>query len=136
MKAPDHWSGLILQRQPCPLHKLRGTGGGTVPCSKGTGTNSFPTNGCDPLKVMRCPAAPKKKEAVSTTGEELQVAFDVTYKPVNFLIDMGAIYSVSVTHSGPIFSEICSVVEVNIAPRFGLILSRFFTIGLCLRGNV
>lgn len=85
---------------------------------------------------MRCPAAPNKKEAVSTTGEELQVAFDVTYKPVNFLIDMGAIYSVSVTHSRPIFSEICSVVEMNRAPRFGLILSRFFTIGLCLRGNV
>lgn len=83
----------------------------------------LPPKSCDRLKGLMCPEAPKKKEAVSTTGEELRVPFDVTDKPVNFLVDMGAIYSVSVTHSGPTSSETCSVVEMNRAPRFGLILS-------------
>lgn len=56
-------------------------------------------------------------------------------KPVNFLIDMGAIYSVSFAHSGPSSSDTRPAVEINRAPKFGHILSLFLAIGLYLRGN-
>lgn len=64
--------------------------------------------------------APEKKEAMLIAGEELQVTLDVAGKHVNFLIDMGPIYSALTVHSGPVSSENCSVVWTHKAPKFGL----------------
>lgn len=58
---------------------------------------------------------------------------DVTGKFVDLLlINSGSIYSILTTHSGPISSEICSIVGINRVPKFGLILSIYFANDLYL----
>lgn len=82
--------------------------------------------------------APQKKELMLVTEEDLRVTLDVAGKPVNSLVDMGAIYSVLTAHSRPISSsKICLFIKIKTAPRLGLILlSLFLTHGLYLRKNI
>lgn len=70
------------------------------------------------------------------TGVELRLTLDVACKPVNFLMNMRATYSVLTAHSVSVSSETCLVVGINRAPRFGVIFNLFLVNDLYLGGKV
>lgn len=63
--------------------------------------------------IINGPEAPSGSQTVLITGAKLQVTPDVAGRPINFLIKMEAIYSVSTAHSGPFSSENCLVIKIK-----------------------